>query len=152
MKRISNPHVATDHGASGLCGPAGSCPGHVHFCDDHDLAYECPLCGTVTVWRIAAVEDSALRSAEAFPDTDTVALPPCSNCGALPFLNHSNVVYGLDLPHHYTLAATKLIADRPRLRGKIAVNAHAERDRYQGQDFSHLPPKQRPPHHVGADE
>lgn len=152
MKHVTNPHVGTNHGASGLCGPAGSCPGHVHAYGDGGLAHECPACGIVTMHPLDAVEDAALRAAVAFEGIDVVALPPCSSCGTFYFLNHSNVVYGLDLPHHYTLAATKLIADRPRLRGKIAVNAIAERDRYQGSDFSHLPEKQRPAHHVPPSE
>lgn len=153
MKRIENPHVGTDHGSSGLCGPAGSCPGHVHVCCPVDgVTYGCPVCGTVTTHAWRDVEDAALACLGHFPDIDVVALPPCPDCGGLPFLNHSNVEYGLELPHHYTLAAVKMMTARPRLRGKIAVNVIPDGERFCGADFSHLPADQRPSHHVGPAE
>jgi hypothetical protein len=148
MTRIVNPHVDTDHGHGGLCAPAGECPGHVHVCCPVEgVTYQCVICKEINTYSWDEIDAINEQHLSFWKDgTDAVRLPDCSSCGGQPFLNHSNVEYGVELPHHYTLAAVKVMAQRPAFK-HLLLNHHADHERFQGEDFSHLPEHERPPHH-----
>jgi hypothetical protein len=147
MKRITNPRVEAD---CPMAGEPGHAPGHVHAsCPTDGLTFQCVQCHEITTYPWDAIEAENEEHLRLFPHADTVRLPTCE-CGAQAFLNHSNVEYGLELPHHYTLKAVREhIA--PRLPA-LQLNRHAEHERFQGHDFSHLPAKERPPHHEAYHE
>ena len=148
--RIDNPHVA-HVGESRQSDADGKLLGCVHTVDSKDgLTWQCVGCELVTIYDWKAIDDQAELYLAAHGDgvLDAVPLPPCPACGLIPCLNNSDVEYGLDQPHHYTRRALdEHVLQRPKLKGRFAVNRHPEKDRFQGHDFSHLPKAKRPKHH-----
>lgn len=148
--RITNPHVELEHGYRGQSGEPGKLPGHAHASDDDGLVWQCAICELVTTYAWKDVDDTAdwYLKLHGEGELDAIPLPPCPGCGAVPCLNHSNMEYGSDLPHHYTHRVVhEHLMTRPRLRGRFRVNHFEEHERYHGHDFSHLPPAKRPKHH-----
>lgn len=153
MTRIRNPHVQVDGGYWGEAGPPGRLRGCVHASDEQaGLTWQCavPSCEAVTTYSWEEIEATCELYLAEHGDgvLDAVPLPPCPACGAIPCLNNSNVEYGLEMPHHYTRRVLEEhVLVRPALRGRFAVNVHAEHERWQGVDFSHKPRGQRPARH-----
>ena len=144
MTRRENPSL---HRACGLSGAAGECPGHIHAYDHAAqlVVHQCAVCGTVTDHAYDDIKAHHGRYHEAHGELNVLCLPPCPGCGALFFANHSDIEYGQELPQKFTAEATRALA--AQLRVTLRMNAHGPEERFQGRDFSHLPKKDRPPHH-----
>jgi hypothetical protein len=147
---IRNPHVDVDRGYWGDGGPAGVLKGTPHAADDAGLTHQCAVCELVTVYEWQLVDDYADHILNVMGDgeIDSIPLPPCPGCGALCYLNNSNVEYALERPHHYTIRIIREhILERPRLRGRFRINVIEDDRRFEGLDFSHKAKKDRPAHH-----
>lgn len=149
MTAFENPHVAADLGGYA---PPGTLPGCVHAsCPVNGVTWQCVGCGLVATHSWPEIDKHAHAYLVAHGDgvLDSIPLPACPGCGALPFLNNADIVRGLDDPHHYTQRAIhEHILQRARLKGRFAVNRASQTDPlYQGTDFSHLPAHARPPEH-----
>jgi hypothetical protein len=153
VTRIGNPHVKVDGGYWGEAGPPGRLRGCVHASDETiGLTWQCgvPSCETIATHTWEAIEDHCETYLQEHGDgvLDAVPLPPCPGCGAIWFMNNSDVEYGLEMPHHYTRRALdEHVLQRPKLKGRFAVNRHGDHERWQGLDFSHKAKKDRPAHH-----
>jgi hypothetical protein len=154
--RIDHPHVAID----GVGGPPGHLPAHFHSSSLADgLTFECPaptgpngaVCATI--YEISWAELDALNEGRLVDDPDAVVLlPPCPSCGATTQFCVNDIEYGSELPEHHTM---KMLREHvvPRAAfGPLEPHpASRLQPSHQGFDFSHLPGKDRPPHHRKVD-
>jgi hypothetical protein len=146
---IDNPHLWID----GSCGPAGVLRGHIQrSCPRQGITFQCPDCDRVTTYSWKQI-DGANTHLEADEYHSTFHLPPCPDCNAVTIFGLNDVEYGVDLPEHATQRAVREhVATRKAFRHLQVFPASRFDGKYQGSDFSHLPERERPTHHVGRGE